>query len=236
MAAQGWRVVESASLAPPKSHRIFCDLSETAAKNLSAITATACYPRNAVLYFEGQQCRGVFVVLAGRVKLSTCSSDGRIMILKFAGAGEVLGLPETISGKLYEARAEATESIDVYFIERANFLGFLRQHGEAAVQVARELSEACHSLMGDVRAMGLTHSASKKLARFLLHWCAANGSRNGELFAQLTVTHEEIGQTIGTSRETVTRLLSDFKRRRLIRLQHSSLLIINSAALTNHAI
>ena len=235
MGSYGLPTVEHTSLPPQKSLFVSFALSATTAKSLSAITAVARYPRGAVLHSEGHPCRGVFVVCVGRVKLSTSSSNGETMILKFAGPGETLALPETIAGKPYEARAEVTEPSEVHFIERANFLRFLEQNGDAAVQVSRELAAMCHSLMGNVRELALTHSARKRLARFLLRWCAASNGRDSYPSAKLTLTHEEIGQAIGSSRETVTRLLSDFKKNRLIRFRDSSLLIINGAELTIHA-
>ena len=228
--------VENTSLPPQKPLFVSLALPATAAQNLSAITAVARYPRGAVLHGEGHQCRGVFVVSVGCVKLSTSSSDGEIMILKFAGPGETLGLPETIAGKPYEARAEVTEPSEIHFIERANFLRFLGQNGDAAMQISRELSAVCHSLMGNIRELAPRHTARKRLARFLLRWCAAGSSRDSYPSAHLTLTHEEIGQAIGSSRETVTRLLSDFKKNRLIRFRKSSLLIINGAELTNRAV
>jgi CRP/FNR family transcriptional regulator len=232
MASCGLHSVENASL-PPQSPFFFSfALSETAVKSLSAVTAADRYPRGAILHCEGHPCRGVFVVRVGRVKLSTSSSDGETMILKFASPGETLGLPETISGKPYETRAEVTEPSEVYFIERANFLRFLERNGEVAVQVSRELSAVCHSLMESVRQLTMAPPARKRLARFLLRWCAASSSPGSYPCAEMTLTHEEIGQAIGSSRETVTRLLSNFKKSHLIHFRDSSLLITNVAELT----
>jgi len=235
MGSYGLPTVKNTSLPPQKAFFVSFAPSETTAKSLSSITAVDLYTRGAILHCEGHPCRGVFVVCAGRVKLSTSSSDGETMILKFAGPGETLGLPETIAGKPYESRAEVTEPSEVHFIERANFLRFLEQNGDAAVQVSRELAAMCHSLMGNVRELAPKHSARKRLARFLLRWCAASTGHDSYPSAKLTLTHEEIGQAIGSSRETVTRLLSDFKKNRLIRFRDSSLLIINGAELTIHA-
>jgi CRP/FNR family cyclic AMP-dependent transcriptional regulator len=235
MGLYGLPTAESIRLLPQRPFFLSFGLSETTAKRHSAITAVARYARGAVLHYEGHLSLGVFVVRVGRVRLSTSSSDGKTMILKFAGPGEPLGLPETIAGKPYEARAEVTETSEVYFIKQANFLRFLDQNGDAAVQISRELSAVCHSLMGNVRELALTHSARKRLARFLLRWCAANSSHDSYPSAKLTLTHEEIGQAIGSSRETVTRLLSDFKKNGLIRFRDSSLLIINGPELTIHA-
>jgi len=235
MRSRGLPRVENPSLPPQKSLLLPFDLSETTANSLRAISAVARYPRGTVLHCEGHPCRGVFVVCVGRAKLSTSSSDGETIILKFSGPGETIGLPETMTGKPYEARAEVTEPSEIHFIERANFLRFLSQNGDAAVQISREMGTVCHSLMANVRELALRHSARKRLARFLLRWCAARSCRDGYPSAQFALTHEEIGQAIGSSRETVTRLLSDFKKNRLIHFRDSSLVIVNGPELTIHA-
>jgi CRP/FNR family cyclic AMP-dependent transcriptional regulator len=229
MAACGLRFAENGGSHGRRHPRIFCNLSDSATKNLDAIEVALHYPRRATIHFEGQPCRGIFAVCGGRVKLSATSSDGELMILRFAGPGEVLGLPETIAGKPYETHASASESCLLIFIERTDFMNLLKEHSDAAAQVIRELSDGYLWLIGNMRENGLARSASKKLAGFLLRWCEANG--NGESSARLTVTHDEISQTIGSSRETVTRLLSVFKKKQLIRLHGSSLLITDIAAL-----
>jgi CRP/FNR family cyclic AMP-dependent transcriptional regulator len=139
-------------------------------------------------------------------------------------------LPESIAGRSYETCAVAFESCQLDFIPRADLLNLLNQHNDAAAHVIRELSNGYLSLIESVRESGQT-TASRKLARFLLRWCGANG--DSESSAELTITHEEIGQAIGSARETVTRLLSVFKEKQLIRLCGSSLLIIDSTGLKN---
>ena len=74
------------------------------------------YP--AILFVEGQEARGVFVICNGRIKLSASSADGKSLILRIAEPGEVVGLPGTISGKPYEVTAEALEPIQANFIPR----------------------------------------------------------------------------------------------------------------------
>ena len=82
-----------------------------------------------------------------------------------------------------------------------------------------------------MRSIGLSHSAREKLARFLLDWCADHGEGNVELYAKLTLTHEEIAQMIGASRETVTRLFADFKKKQLLQIKGSTLIVRNKAEL-----
>ena len=180
---------------------------------------------------EGQEPRGVFILCAGRVKLSTSSADGKTLIVRISDPGELLGLPATVTGTPYELTAEVLEPALVNFIWRTDFLKFLRENGEVGLRVAQQLGETYHTAIAEMRSIGLSHSAGEKLARFLLDWCADHGEENGEIRATLTLTHEEIAQVIGASRETVTRLFADFKKKQLLQMKGSTLIISNKAGL-----
>jgi CRP/FNR family cyclic AMP-dependent transcriptional regulator len=211
--------------------RLFCNLSPPAVQKLAAITSAAAYPKGATLFVEGQSPRGVFVLCGGRVKLSTSSADGRSLILRIAESGEVLGLPATVTGKPYELSADVIEPTQANFIAREDFLRFLREHGEAALRVAQQFGETYHSAVAEMRTIGLSHSAAEKLARFLLDLSTGSDERKGEVKLTLTLTHEEIAQMIGASRETVTRLFADFKKKQLLQIKGSTLIITNKAGL-----
>jgi CRP/FNR family transcriptional regulator len=169
----------------------------------------------------------VFVLCEGRVKLSTNSADGKAIIVRVAEPGEIVGLPGALSGKPYELTAEAREPVQANFIPRDAFLSFLREHGEAALRVAEIMSDIYHSTLLEVRYLGFSGSTAEKLARFLLDLPATLAQNNGHVRAALTLTHKEIGEMIGASRETVTRLFAHFKRERLIEVHGSTLLITN---------
>jgi CRP/FNR family transcriptional regulator len=119
------------------------------------------------------------------------------------------------------------------FISREDFLLFLREHGEAALRVAQQLGETYHSAIMEMRNIGLSHSAGEKLARFLLDLSADQDGKKGDVRVTLTLTHEEVAQMIGASRETVTRLFSDFKKRQLLEVKGSTVIIKNKAGLEN---
>jgi len=223
----GLKIIESCLSCPLRQDRIFCDLPQPALQALDAISSSATYPKGTVLFVEGQEPRGVFILCNGRVKLMAGSADGKSLILRIADPGEIVGLPGTISGKPYELTAEALEPLQANFIPREAFLHFLREHGDAAVKVAQILSEIYHATCREVRYLGLSGSAAEKLARFLLDWTDSHRENGVELRSILTLTHEEIAEMIGASRETVTRLFGDFKRERLIEV-HGSTLVISS--------
>lgn len=227
----GLDIIESCLKCPHREERLFCDLPPAALQKLASITAPSTYPKDATLFVEGQTPRGVFVLCSGKVKLSTSSVDGKTLILRIADTGEVLGLAAAVSGKPYQATADVLEPCQANFISRNDFLNFLREHGEVAFRVAQQLSENYHHAIAELKTIGLSHSASEKLARFILDWCAEHDKGSGEVRATMALTHEEIAQMIGTSRETVTRLFADFKKRRLLEIKGSTMVIRDRANL-----
>jgi CRP/FNR family cyclic AMP-dependent transcriptional regulator len=231
----GLQVIESCLGCPMTKDRLFCNLSPQALRGLDAISSSATYPKGALLFVEGQDSRGVFIICNGQVKLSANSADGKSLILRIADPGEVVGLPGIISGRPYEVTAEALEPIQANFIPRDQFLEYLREYGEVALRVAEILSDIYHATYQEVRYLGLSHSAAEKLARFLLDRAAecnpSSGPNNGPIRAPLALTHEEIAEMIGTSRETVTRLFAIFRRKQLVELHGSTLVITNKAGL-----
>jgi CRP/FNR family transcriptional regulator, cyclic AMP receptor protein len=234
-APYGLEIIESCLRCPHRQERLFCNLPPAAVQRLSSITSPSTHPKGATLFVEGQSPRGVYILCSGRVKLSTTSADGKTLIVRMSEPGEVLGLPATITGSPYELTADVVEPTQANFIPRNEFLNFLRDHGEAALRVAQQLGETYHSAVSEMRTIGLSHSAGEKLARFLLDWCSSNATDKSkdEVRAHMTLTHEEIAQVIGASRETVTRLFSEFKRRQLLQVSGSVLVIPSKAALEN---
>jgi len=230
-APYGLEIIENCLACPHREERLFCNLPDVSVKALSAITSSAAYPKGATLFVEGQPARGVFILCSGRVKLSTSSADGKTLILRISEPGEVLGLPATVTGTCYELTADVIEPAQANFISRNEFLSFLKENGEAALRVAQQLGETYHAAVSEMRTIGLSHSAGEKLARFLLEWAANYPEEKGQVRIKLTLTHEEIAQMIGSSRETVTRLLADFRRKQLLQVMGSTLIIKNRAAL-----
>jgi CRP/FNR family transcriptional regulator, cyclic AMP receptor protein len=224
-APYGLEIIESCVECPQRNERLFCNLPAPAVERLAAITAPSTYPKGATLFVEGQEPRGVFILCRGKVKLSTSSSDGKTLILRISDAGEVLGLAGTVCGRPYHATATVLEPAQANFVSKTDFLNFLGEFGEAALRVSQQMGENYHLALAEMKTIGLSHSATEKLARFVLDWCAEHDSGNGQVRANLALTHEEIAQIIGASRETVTRLLSEFRRKQLLQIKGHTLII-----------
>ncbi len=206
-------------------------LSERTLAGLDQIAHVTTYPEGALIFVEGQSPRGVFVLCQGRVKLTSTNRDGKTFILRIVEPGEILGLHEIVTGRDHELTVETLQPSQLAFISRAEFLPFLKQHGDLCLHVAQQLSNDCQSAYEVIRSIGLSHSVSEKLARLLLHWSADGHSVAGAIRIKLALTHEEVAQLIGTTRETVTRILGDLKKRGVLESKGATLVIRDKAAL-----
>ena len=213
----------------------FCELSPRAAHSLGEIRRTSSYPSGAILFMEGEQARGVYIICQGRVKLLTTNSEGKTLIFKIAKPGEILGLNATLSGTVHEITAETLQPTQLAYVSREDFLKFIRENGDACLQVAQHLGRDCHSAYEVIRSIGLSNSVEEKLARFLVDWSSGGQVTSAGLRVKLALTHEEIAQLIGCSRESVSRSFSEFKRKRLVEVNGSTLLVQNKAALESMA-
>ncbi len=216
-----------------RQERLFCNMSAPTVATMETIKFTGVYPKGSLLFVEGEQPRGIFILCSGRAKLTTSSSEGKVLIVRIAEPGEVLGVSATILGKAYEVSAETIEPSQLNFIKREDFLKFLDAHPEATMHTAQQLSEKYHSAQREIRSLGLAQTTGEKLAKLLLDWCAQNGETTPKgIRLKVLLTHEEMAQMIGTTRETVTRLLSDFKRRKILDVKGSTVVVLSRNALT----
>ena len=228
----GLEIVDSCLTCKLRKDHWFCGLSADILKLLSAASHLSTYPGNAVLFVEGQMPRGAFVLCSGKVKLSTTSREGKVLILKIAEAGEVLGLSAVISGEPFELTAETAGPCQVNFLEREALIRMMEKNGELGLHASQALSREFQSAYRDIHDLVLARSSAGKLARLLLSWTPMREqSEPPEIRIRASLTHEEMAQMIGSSRETVTRLLSDLKKKEFIRLDGSTLVIRNRTAL-----
>ena len=227
----GLPCVENCLTCHLRSENFFCALPQESLEVFNQIKHAAVFPEGAVIFVEGQTPRGIFMLCQGRAKLSTTARDGKTFILRIAKAGEVLGLHVVVTGRPYELTVETIQPSQLDFASREDFLRFLKEHGDACLQAAQHISRDYQEACDGVRSFGLSHSISERLAKFLLESSAEGQVANGVFRTKLALTHEHIAQLIGTSRETITRTLSEFRKRDIVELKGSTLIIHNKPAL-----
>jgi CRP-like cAMP-binding protein len=180
---------------------------------------------NTVLFTEKGEPSSILFLLEGSVKLSLNSETGGRFIMRFAMPGELLGLTSAVSGLPYEMTAETQCSCTTTSLPRQRFLDFLIHYPKACLNVARELSLVQRRSCEQLHRLALISSAPRRLARLMIEWSEDSESDGNDTRFHCSLTHGEIGEHIGASRETVTRALSDLKSQGLVE-QHGAILIV----------
>lgn len=229
-APYGLEIVDDCTQCTHMNPSYFCAVSDGALRCLDAMSHKSVLPAGAILFVEGQPPRGLFIVCSGKVNLSTTSREGKILILKTVEAGETVGLSSTISGMPYEVTAETATPCQLGFVERSRYAELMEAHSEIGVHTAHCLSREYQSAYRDIHHLVLSRSSAGKLARLLLSQAPPQQSEDETRIPTL-MTHEEMAQRIGASRETVTRLLSHLRKKKLIRLDGANLVIRDRSGL-----
>lgn len=209
----------------------FRSLSAEALSDFESRELLLSCPASTTLFVEGQTARDIVILMEGRVKLSINSSNGKRLVLRIARPGEILGISSALAGNPYRTTAESLYQCCVSALPRSDFLDFLVRQPAARQSIASALSLDYDLACERLRTIGLASTAAAKLALLLLEWSVGGRQTERGIRIHLSLTHGEIGEYIGVSRETVTRILNKFKRRRIVDLQGAILTIINQPAL-----
>ena len=197
------------------------------------------YPTGGLFFTEGQPASGVFLLRSGKVKETVVSNKGKTAIVRVAGPGDILGLSAVLVSGVYESSAETLQPTHADFMRKAPFLRLLNTSPELAKMVATQLSRNCKEAYDSIRCFGFSASVSERVACLLLHWAElrpTNGDSNTVgIRIRVTFTHEEMAQLVGSTRETISRVLGEFRRRKWLSVKGSFWTIINEGEIRRMA-
>lgn len=204
-------------------------------RELETLSSFSFCPAGAILFVEEQMPEEVFVVLSGAVKQFVNSSDDRRLILHIAKPGEILGLTPVLTGGPHRSTAEAFHLCSLAAIRTSDFMKLMGRSAELFRMVASELGRSYDHACARLRTVGGAPSNTAKVARLLLEWCGDGKLTESGIQLHLALRHAEIAECIGTSRETVTRILRWFQVRQIVTLRGSIMTIADPLALESCA-
>ncbi|MBX3293241.1 MAG: Crp/Fnr family transcriptional regulator [Acidobacteria bacterium] len=208
-----------------RSHNYFCELPHEVGKALDAIKFSRSFPKGSIIFLEGQPAHGVYILCEGKVKITSSSPDGKVIILDIVSPGSLMGLSSVMSGGNFETTAASIEDAVVNYISAPDFDRFLHEHPAACFNAAVQLSSSLRRATRQVCALGLGESVADKLATLFLDWSSGMHCNGNSIVIRNAFTHEDIARMIGTSRETVTRALRTFREIGVVTLKGSELVI-----------
>jgi len=195
----------------------FCNLSREALVELDRIKRVRTFALGEHLFSEGKALSELMIVCEGAATLTFSSSAGKATMLGLSEHGEVLGLSSALSGHRHEVSAEALEKTRVAAIARSDFLKLLERFPSAAINVGTELSRKVNRAYDKIRLIGTGLSVRQRLAAWLLQMLENHSDGRG--FVTVVLTHERIAQLLGVSRESITRALSNLRRRGVVEVR-----------------
>jgi len=169
------------------------------------------FRRGELVYSEGENATGAYIVSSGKVKLVASSSNGKTLIARVAGPGDIIGLSAALSGSRNDTNAEVLEPTTAAYVTTDSLYRLMSCYPDISMWLAEQLSAEYFSLCREISLLGLRRSAMSKLASLLVGFVEKEGCKRGEVRVRCRLTHEEMAQMIGTSRETVTRLFGELR-------------------------
>jgi CRP/FNR family transcriptional regulator len=215
----------------------FCPLPDDLRAVFESLKTSACYGKGTTIFLESDPCHSVFMVCQGSIKLVTGSTEGKVLLLRFVRPGEFLGLAEALLGQsVYESSAIAAESSVVAVVPRETFVRFVASYSAASLRVIFALSEQYKAAQREAKFLAFGETSTSRLAHLLLDWLAERGQELSDgVSVPAPVTHTELAQLIGSTRETVTRVLADLDHRGIIERRSDEIVIRSAGELTRIA-
>ena len=188
-------------------------------------------PAGRILFQRGDPGEGLFIVLKGRIKISSMSPDGKEAVLNFIEPGQCLGEIGLFDGKARSADATAIEPCELFVLRRAEVVGFIEQHPEIAWRVIGVL---CARLRRTTEMMEDTvlFNMAPRIARSLLRLARDHGRRTGtQTRIELKLSQRELGGYVGLARENINRQLSAMRHDGIISIEKGHIIILDWPAL-----
>lgn len=195
----------------------FCTLDEDLIRDFRSVVSIVRYGPGVTVCGEGEAAAKVITVCSGRLKLFSTSSDGKVLLHGFAGPGDVLGVNSVVGRTTYDSTAVTTQTSAIGVISRENILRFAASDVNAMLRLVEIASYEYKVAQRKIRFLAFGATATARLAHMLLDWCETAGYQAPDgVHIRQRVTHNDLAQLVGSTRETVTRLLADLARQGIV--------------------
>ena len=196
---------------------------------ISACKATQSYAKGETLFEEGHYINGVFCIKSGVCKISKMSTNGRDQIVKLIKRGDLIGERSLISDEASNLTATAINDMEVCFIPKEEIVKDLKKNNNFTMSILKELASSLKEADNGIVDMA-QKTVKQRLAETLLYLERNFGGEKDEPL-NIQLSREDIASLIGTATESAIRLLSSFKKEKLIRLKGKEIYILDPKSL-----
>lgn len=187
---------------------------------LLAVAQARSYARGEFVFRADSPGANVYLLRRGKIKIHQLSPEGREVILWFCFPGEVFGLAEAARGGGRAVNAQACEDSEVLSIPQAQFCNYLQAHPRAAILSMQVLGSRLR-VLGDMMVNLVADDVETRIAKLILRLGARYGVRVGkEIRLSVPLTHQEIADMVGTSRQTATSIIGALRRQGVLSIDN----------------
>jgi CRP/FNR family cyclic AMP-dependent transcriptional regulator len=214
-----------------KATPLFAALDESEVNSLAARCGMRPYSQGEILFSEGDQCKGLYIIVSGRVRIFKTSSNGREQVLTVEGPGGSVAELPVFDGGNYPASASALEKTEVLFVSRADLRAICLEKPEVSLKLLQVVGARLRRLVGIIEELSFT-TVRHRLISWLLRQANAAGrpGERGTVFS-LNTSHQELAAQIGTVRELVSRNLARLQAQSLIEMSGREITILDREGL-----
>ncbi|HWX24208.1 MAG TPA: Crp/Fnr family transcriptional regulator [Vicinamibacteria bacterium] len=204
---------------------IFSELAEKDIESLTRLAGRRKFPKDTVVFFENEEGDTFFMILQGRIKVTILGDDGREVILSVLGPGDFFGEMALLDNEPRSATAIAVEDSELLSLHRNDFQNVLGENAGITLALIRVLTARLRRANHQISTLALL-DVYGRVARVILDMAREEGKRlkDGRISFR-RATHQEIANRIGTTRETVTRMLKDLERQGLIQVEGKEIVL-----------
>jgi CRP/FNR family cyclic AMP-dependent transcriptional regulator len=208
-----------------RSVPIFSELTEADFSSLAKVANRRRYPKDSVVFFENEQGDFFFMILEGRIKVTILGDDGREVILSLLGSGDFFGEMALLDNEPRSATAIAVEDTELLSLHRNDFQSVLSDNRSITSGLIKVLTARLRRANHQISTLALL-DVYGRVARVIVDMAREEGRRlkDGRI-AFRRATHQEIANRIGTTRETVTRMLKDLERQGMIHIEGREIIV-----------
>ena len=218
----------SSKLSVLRKHEIFSDLDNEALEQLGRYAKHTMLKRGATIFSKGDPGNSLYAVVAGTVKISISSPDGRNAILNLVGPGETFGEMSVLDGQTRSADAIANTNCEIYVIDRRDFLPFMRNQPALSMKFIELLCTRLRWTSDQVEQV-ILQDLPGRLASALIGLAER---RKLEPESQtISITQQEISEMVGMTRESINKQLRAWAARGWVRLEHGAIVVLDAVSL-----
>jgi len=205
---------------------IFEELPERDLEKIAQLGTRKTFSKGNVILMEDEIGSALFIIMDGKVKVSRLDETGKEVILSILGPGEVFGEMSLLDGMKRSATVSALTDTEVFIIYRDDFLNLLNQHPQIAISLLKELTQRLRKADMQIKSLSLK-DAEGRIGCVLMMLANDLGKMyKGQVIVEGLPTQQDLANMAGTSRETVSRILSKFEKRGLIKVEGKKLIIL----------